>query len=55
MIFRCPNIKELDNRAVKVLNFGTQKITNFNLGQMENLLFIGVPIFKHIACSHIMK
>ena len=30
-------------------NFGTPKTVNVHLEQMENLLFSGVPILKHIA------
>ena len=31
------------------LNFGTPKIVNFVFGTNGNLLFIGVPILKHIT------
>ena len=44
MFFRCPSIEAHCNEAVIYLNFGTPK----NNEQMENLLFLGVPIFKHI-------
>ena len=44
MVFRCPNIQAHYNEAVSYINFGTRK----NLEQMENLLFLGVPILKHI-------
>ena len=49
MIFRCPNIQTDYNEAVLCLNSGTPENNEFfHLGQMENLLFLGVPIFKHI-------
>ena len=49
MIFRCPNIPAHYNEAVIYLNFGTPKNNEFSiLEQMENLLFLGVPILKHI-------
>ena len=48
MFFRCPNIQAHYNEAVIYLNFGTPKN---NLEQMENLLFLGVPILKHIRVS----
>ena len=38
MVFTCPNIQAHYNEAVLCLNFGTP----------ENLLFLGVPILKHI-------
>ena len=44
MIFRCPNIQAHYNEAVIYLNFGTPKNNEF----LENLLFLGVPILKHI-------
>ena len=44
MVFSCPNIKAHYNEVVLCLNFGIPE----NLGQMENLLFLGVPILKHI-------
>ena len=31
------------------LSIGTPKIINFPFGKMENLLFLGVPILKHIT------
>ena len=37
----------LCNWAVICPNSGTPKILNFHLEQMENLLFLGVPILKH--------
>ena len=38
------------NWAVMCPNFGTPKNNNFfHLEQMENLLFLGVPILKHIT------
>ena len=49
MIFRCFNIQSHYNKAVIYLNFGTPKSDEFfHLEQMENLLFLGVPILKHI-------
>ena len=30
-------------------NLGTPKNNFFNLEQMENLLFLGIPILKHIT------
>ena len=49
MVFRCSNIQEHYNEAVIYLNFGTPKNNEFfHLEQMENLLFLGVPILKHI-------
>ena len=48
MIFRCPNIQAHYNEAVIFLNFGTSKNNEiFHLEQMENLIFLGVPILKH--------
>ena len=47
MVFRCPNIQAHYNEAVIYLNFGTSKRI-FHLEQMENILFLGVPILKHI-------
>ena len=44
----CPNIQAYYNEAIFYLNFGTPKNDNFPLEQMENLLFLGVPILKHI-------
>ena len=44
MVFRCSNIQEHYNEAVIYVNFGTPK----NNEQMENLLFSGVPMLKHI-------
>ena len=43
MVFTCPNIHAHYNEAVLCLNSGTP----------ENLLFLGVPILKHIS-SYIM-
>ena len=49
MFFRCLNIQTHYNEAVIYLNFGTPKNNEFShLEQMENLLFLGVPILKHI-------
>ena len=50
MFFRCPNIQTHYNEAVLCLNFGTPENNEFifHLEQMENLLFLGVTIFKHI-------
>ena len=49
MIFRCPNIQAHYNEAVLCLDFGTPENNEFSiLGQMENLLFLGVPVLKHI-------
>ena len=48
MIFRCSNIQAHNNEAVIYRNFGTPKKDEFYLEQMENLLFLGVPILKHI-------
>ena len=45
----CPNIQAYYNEAIFYLNFGTPKDKkNFHLEQMENLLFLGVPMLKHI-------
>ena len=44
MFFRCPSIQAHCNVAVIYLNLGHLKILNFPLEQMENLLFLGVPI-----------
>ena len=54
MILRCRNIQTDYNEAVLCLNFGTPENNEFfHLGQMENLLFLGVPILKHIrVCVH---
>ena len=53
MIFRCPNIQTDYNEAVFCLNFGTPENNEiFHLGQMENSLFLGVPILKHIRVTH---
>ena len=51
MVFRCPNIQAHYNEAVIYLNFGTPKNNEFS---MENLLFLGVPILKHIRASKCM-
>ena len=51
MFFMCPSIQAHCNEAVIYLHFGTPKIINFRLEQMENLLFLGVPILKHIRVS----
>ena len=49
MVFRCPNIQAHYIEAVIYLNFGTSKNNKFSIWkQMENLLFSGVPILKHI-------
>ena len=49
MIFRCPNIQAHYSEAVIYLNFGTSKNNEFSIwNKMENLLFLGVPILKHI-------
>ena len=49
MIFSCPNTQAHYNEAVLCLNFGTPENNEFfHLEQMENLLFLGVPILKHI-------
>ena len=43
------------NEAVIDLNFGTPKNNEFfHLEQMENLLFLGVPIFKHIRACFVL-
>ena len=48
MFFRCLSIQAHCNEAVIYLNFGTPKNNEFcHLEQMENLLFLGVPILKH--------
>ena len=55
MFFRCPNNQAHCNEAVLCLNFGTPENDFFHLGQMENLLFLGVPILKHFRvhiCSN---
>ena len=44
MVFRCPNIQAQYNEVVIYLNFETE--------QMENLLFLGVPILKHIRVCY---
>ena len=49
MIFRHPNIPAHCNEAVLCLNVGTP------LGQMENLLFLGVPILKHFRVALLYK
>ena len=49
MIFSCLNTQAHYNEAVLCLNFGTPQIIIFHLEQMENLLFLGVPILKHIG------
>ena len=52
MVFRCPNVQAHYNEAVLCLNFGTPENNEFfHLGQMENLLFLGVPILKHIRVA----
>ena len=49
MVFMCPNIQAHYNEAVLCLKFGTPENNEFfHLEQMENLLFLGVPILKHI-------
>ena len=50
MNFSCPNTQAHYNEAVLCLNFGTPQNNEFsiNLEQTENLLFLGVPIPKHI-------
>ena len=49
MVFRCPNIQAHYNEAVIYLNFGTSKNNEFFIwNKMENILFLGVPILKHI-------
>ena len=61
MIFRCPSIQAhyneaviYYNEAVIYLNFGTPKNNEFSIwNKMENLLFLGVPILKHIRVSYI--
>ena len=52
MFIRCPSIEAHYNEAVMYLNFGTPKSNKFSiLEQMENLLFLGVPILKHFTVS----
>ena len=48
MVFTCPNIHAHYNEAVLCLNSGTPENNEF-LEQMEKLLFLGVPILKHIS------
>ena len=49
MFFRCPSIQAHCNEAVIYLNFGTPKNNEFSIwNKWENLLFLGVPILKHI-------
>ena len=48
MVFRCPITQAHYYEAVIDLNFGTPKNNEFS---MENLLFIGVPILKHIRVN----
>ena len=49
MFFRCPNIRTHYNEVVLCLNFGTPENNEFSIWEkMENLLFLGVPILKHI-------
>ena len=48
MVFRCPSIQSHYNEAVIYLNFGTPKNNEFSIWNMENLLFLGVPILQHI-------
>ena len=52
MFFRCLSIQAHCNEAGIYLNFGTPKNNEFSiLEQMENLLFLGVPILKHIRVN----
>ena len=49
MVFRCPISQAHYNEPVIYLNCGTSENNKiFHLEQMENLLFFGVPILKHI-------
>ena len=49
MVFRCPNTDAHYNWAEMCPNFGTSDNSLFSiLEQMENLLFLGVPLRKHI-------
>ena len=53
MFFRCPSIQAHCNEAVIYLNLGTPKNNEFSIwNKMENLLFLGVPILKHIRASY---
>ena len=52
MVFMCPNIHAHYNEAVLCLNFGTPENNEFSIwNKMENLLFLGVPILKHIRVN----
>ena len=54
MFFRCPNNQAHCNEAVLCPNFGTPENNDFfHLGQMENLLFLGVPILKHFRVVYV--
>ena len=56
MIVRCPNILTDYNEAVLCLNFGTPENNEFSIwDKMENLLFLGVPILKHIRVYKVVK
>ena len=48
MFFRCLNIQAHYNEAVIYLNFGTPKNNEFSIWNNGHLLFLGVPILKHI-------
>ena len=41
-------IPSLLQRTLKLLSIGTPKIINFPFVSDEKLLFLGLPIFKHI-------
>ena len=51
MIFRGPNIQAHCNEAVLCLNFGTPENNEFAIWNMENLLFLGVPLLRHFRVS----
>ena len=57
MVFTCPIINAHDNEAVLCLNFGTPENNEFSvhLEQTENLLFLGVPILKHIRVIYLVE
>ena len=51
MIFRCFNFQTDYKEAVLCLNFGTPENNEFSI--WDNLLFLGVPILKHIRVCNV--
>ena len=55
MGFRCPNTQAHYNKAVVYLKFGTPESNEFSIwNKWKNLLFLGVPILKHIRVSRFL-